>query len=176
MDNTTVLCMVPLSLALIGLLGIYRWKQLSKRIQQRKEPDGHQHVASGCDETARDCGWCAHPMEFPCGSDKSRPVTPVAGMFSISRPCCDEDSCIRKELNDIIDPEAPIVQRIHVAACEVARICGSLNRQELNLCASRLFDLTPECDLTREFATAYQAELAMLMGKADIEKRRSAGI
>ena len=154
------LCAVALSLATIGLLGVFGWKQLNKRSLPSKEPDGHQQVALGYGQTARDCGGCAHSAALPCGTDASPTVTPVADMFAVSRSCCDEDSCIRKELNDIVDPEAPIVQRIHVAACEVARICGSLNRQELNLCASRLFDLTPECDLTEARAPAERSKIA----------------
>ena len=91
------------------------------------------------------------------------------------RPCCDEDYCVRKYLDELADPEATLVDRIQIVACEVARTCHSLRTEELNLCAGRLFGLTPECDLTKLFALAYGIERDSLDGKKQLDKRRSAG-
>ena len=91
------------------------------------------------------------------------------------RPCCDEDYCVRKYLDQIEDPEAPIVERVQAVACEVARTCHSLNTEDLNFCAGRLFGLTPECDLTTLFVLAYGIERDSLDGKKQIEKRGAAG-
>jgi len=91
------------------------------------------------------------------------------------RPCCEGDSCIRKQLDNLLDPAAPIVERIHITACEVARTCGSLEKEDLHSCAGKLFELTPECDLTELFVIAYQTERDALDGRRDLEKRYAAG-
>jgi hypothetical protein len=93
-----------------------------------------------------------------------------------SRRCCDEDSCIRKDIAHIVDPDSPITDRIYVAAAAVARTCGSLNAEELHVCASRLFDVPAECDLANTFLIAYQTERDVIAGLHDIEKKRAAGL
>jgi hypothetical protein len=91
-----------------------------------------------------------------------------------SRPCCDEDACIRKDIANLLDPESPIADRICVAAAAVARTCGKLNPAEQLFCASRLFDLPAECDLAKTFTIAYQTERDALDGKRDLERKRAA--
>jgi len=93
-----------------------------------------------------------------------------------SRSCCDEDACIRKDIENLLDPDSLIEDRICVAATAVARTCGKLNPTELHFCASRLFDVPAECDLARTFMIAYQTERDALEGKRDLERRRSAGL
>lgn len=93
-----------------------------------------------------------------------------------SRPCCDEDYCVRKYLDQIAEPEAPIVERIQTVACEVARTCHNLKAKDLRLCAGRLFGLTPECDLTSLFVLAYCVERDSMEGKKQIEKHGAAGL
>jgi hypothetical protein len=92
-----------------------------------------------------------------------------------NRPCCDEDYCVRKYLDQIAEPEAPIVQRIQAAACEVARTCHNLRAEDLHVCAGRLFGLTPECDLTSLFVLSYGIERDAMEGKQQIEERGAAG-
>ena len=92
------------------------------------------------------------------------------------RPCCDEDYCVRKYLDQLAEPEAPIVERIQTVACEVARTCHNLRPEDLHLCAGRLFGLTPECDLTSLFVLAYGVERDSMEGKKQIEKRSAAGL
>ncbi len=93
----------------------------------------------------------------------------------MARPCCDEDSCIRKDIANLMEPDSPIEDRVYVAASAVARTCGSLTADELSVCASRLFDSPAGCDLTRAFVIAYQTERDALAGRRDIENRRAAG-
>jgi hypothetical protein len=93
-----------------------------------------------------------------------------------ARPCCDEDVCVRKDIANLLDPNAPIVDRICVAASAVARTCGKLSPAELSVCASRLFDVPGECDLAKTFLVAYQTERDALEGQRDLEKRRAAGL
>ena len=92
-----------------------------------------------------------------------------------ARPCCDEDTCVRRDIANLLDPESPIVDRVCVAASAVARTCGKLTPAELRFCASRLFDVPGECDLAKTFLVAYQTERDALEGKLDLEKRRAAG-
>ena len=92
------------------------------------------------------------------------------------RPCCDEDYCVRKYLDQIAEPEAPLVERIQAAACEVAHTCHNLRAEDLHLCAGRLFGLTPECDLTSLFVMASSVERDSMEGKRQIEKRGAAGL
>ena len=92
------------------------------------------------------------------------------------KPCCDEDYCVRKYLDQLAEPEAPIVERIQTVACEVARTCNNLKPEDLHLCAGRLFGLTPECDLTSLFVLAYGVERDSMEGKKQIEKRRAVGL
>ena len=91
------------------------------------------------------------------------------------RPCCDEDYCVRKYLDQLSDPEAPITERIETVACEVARTCHNLRTEDLHLCAGRLFGLTPECDLTNLFVIAYGVERDSQEGKKQIQKQGAVG-
>lgn len=93
----------------------------------------------------------------------------------VTRPCCDEDACVRKDIAHLLDPDLPIEDRICTAASAVALTCGSLNPSELRYCASRMFDVPPECDLASTFIAAYQTERDALDGKRDLEHRRAAG-
>jgi hypothetical protein len=92
------------------------------------------------------------------------------------KPCCDEDYCVRKYLDQLAEPEAPIAERIQTVACEVAHTCHNLRPEDLHLCAGRLFGLTPECDLTSLFVLAYGVERDSLEGKKQIQKSRTAGL
>jgi len=87
------------------------------------------------------------------------------------RPCCDEDYCVRKYLDQLAEPEAPITERIQTVACEVAHTCHNLKTEDLHLCAGRLFGLTPECDLTSLFVLAYGVERDSMEGDKQIQKR-----
>jgi len=89
------------------------------------------------------------------------------------RPCCDDGACIRKDISNLLDPEAPIEDRIVVAATAVARTCGSLNPQELETCVSRLFEVPVDCRLSKSFVIAYQTERDALDGRREIEERRA---
>jgi len=91
------------------------------------------------------------------------------------RSCCDEESCVRKDIANLLDPEAPIVDRICTAASAVARTCGSLNADELNVCASRLFDVPMDCDLAKAFRRAYQKERDAIAQSPDAAQGRGAG-
>ncbi len=110
----------------------------------------------------------AGPNLTPAHKLESSPVAPT-------RSCCDEDSCIRKDIANLLDPDSPVVDRVYVAATAVARTCGKLTSDELRVCAARLFESPPECDLTKAFVIAYQTERDALAGQRDIEKRRAAG-
>jgi len=92
------------------------------------------------------------------------------------RPCCDLDTCIKKDLAELLEPDSSIVERVHVAACAVARTCGKLTPDQLSFCAAQLFETTPECQLTSEFIIAYQIERDTLDGKRQIAKNRRAGV
>ncbi|HEX6897233.1 MAG TPA: hypothetical protein VF146_18265 [Bryobacteraceae bacterium] len=90
-----------------------------------------------------------------------------------SRPCCDEDYCVRKQLDQLDNPELPLAERIACVASHVARTCQNLTRDELDFCAGRLFELTPECDLTMLFKIAYETEAAALQGRKEIIQARA---
>ena len=91
-----------------------------------------------------------------------------------AKSCCDPDTCIRREIASLLDPDAPIVDRIYVAACAVALTCGKLTTEELHTCASRMFNVTPECELANAFVIAYQTERDARAGRMEIERERAA--
>ena len=91
------------------------------------------------------------------------------------RSCCDEEYCVRKYLDQLTEPESPITERIQTVAGEVARTCNNLRAEDLHLCAGRLFGLTPECDLTRLFVSAYGSECDSMKGKKPIGKGEASG-
>ena len=114
----------------------------------------------------------------PSGIELPSPpaCNPESPFRPLARSCCDEDTCIRKDLATLVDPDSPIEDRVYVAASAVAHTCGKLTAEELSVCATRLFDSPPECDLTKAFVIAYQTERDALAGRRDIEKRRTAGL
>jgi hypothetical protein len=87
--------------------------------------------------------------------------------------CCDPESCIRREVATLLDPDSPIVDRIYVAACAVAATCGELSHAELHTCAAKMFDVTPECELAKAFVIAYQTERDARSGRMDIERLKA---
>jgi len=91
----------------------------------------------------------------------------------IAKSCCDPDTCIRREISSLLDPDSPIVDRIYVAACAVAMTCGELGKDELHACAAKMFDVTPECQLAKAFVVAYQTERDARMGRMEIERQRA---
>jgi hypothetical protein len=91
------------------------------------------------------------------------------------RSCCGTDCCIRKDIEDLLDPDSAIEDRICVTATAVARTCGSLSASELEGCVTKLFDVPGECHLAKTFVVAYQTERDALDGRRDIEARRAAG-
>lgn len=94
-------------------------------------------------------------------------------MPTTSRPCCDQDTCIRTELATLLEPDSSIVDRICVAACVVAQTCGTLGPDDLHSCASKLFDVYPECELTSAFVLAYQTERDAIAERRKLEKCRA---
>src|SRR5580658_5935934 len=72
--------------------------------------------------------------------------------------CRGQDTCIRAELTELLDPDSSIVDRLLIAACVAAQTCRSLGANDLRSCASKLFDVPAECKLTDAFVMAYQTE------------------
>ena len=94
-------------------------------------------------------------------------------MATNSKPCCDQDTCIRKEIASLLQPDAPITDRICLAACVVAQTCSNLMEDDLHQCAARLFDVPPECELTKAFVVAYETERDAMVDRREAEKLRS---
>ena len=90
-----------------------------------------------------------------------------------AKSCCDPDTCIRREIASLLDPDAPILDRIYVAACAVAQSCGELTPQEVHACAARMFDVSPECELSKAFAIAYQTERDVSSARTELENQRA---
>lgn len=91
-----------------------------------------------------------------------------------AKACCDPNVCVRREVANLLDPDAPIVDRIYVAACAVANTCGELSLRELNACAAKMFDVSPNCELAKAFVVAYQTERDARDGRIEIERERAA--
>ncbi len=91
----------------------------------------------------------------------------------IAKSCCDPDTCIRREISSLLDPDSPIVDRIYVAPCAVAMTCGELSKDELHACGAKMFDVPPECQLTKAFVVAYQTERDARLGRIEIERERA---
>jgi len=89
------------------------------------------------------------------------------------RACCGEEACIQRELSRLLEPDAPIVDRISVAACIVAQTCRNAERTDLEQCAARLFNVPPECELTAVFIEVYRAECKAIVERSESEKLRS---
>jgi hypothetical protein len=84
--------------------------------------------------------------------------------------CRGENTCIRAELTQRLDPDSSIVDRLLVAACVAAQTCRSLGANDLRSCASKLFDVPAECKLTDAFVMAYQTERDRMAGRRQTEK------
>jgi hypothetical protein len=89
-------------------------------------------------------------------------------MATISTSSCDEG--IRTDLA-VMAPDSSIVDRLLLAAWEAARACRSLSANDLRSCASKVFDVPPECELSSAFAMAYQNEPDAMAGRRQFEKR-----
>jgi hypothetical protein len=92
---------------------------------------------------------------------------------STSRPCCGDNTCIRTEIATLLGPDSSIVDRILLGACILARTCRCLSPNDLRNCASKLFGLSPECELSSAFVSAYQNERDAIAGHRQIEKHRA---
>ncbi len=77
---------------------------------------------------------------------------------------------MRKELGSLLHPDHPIVDRVCLAACVVAQTCGNVAEGELQECAAKLFDVPPECELSRAFVMAYEAERRAIALRRQVEK------
>jgi hypothetical protein len=87
-----------------------------------------------------------------------------------STACCGHDTCIRKELAALLEPDSSILDRICVTANVVAQTCSSLGTTDLQSCASKLFNVFPECELTSEFVRAYRTERDRIAARRRIER------
>ena len=75
----------------------------------------------------------------------------------MSSRCCDEGACPGKGIAGLLHTDSSIIDQIRIAACAVSGICGKLSVEEMRLCASRLFNVVPECTLADAFVAAYEA-------------------
>ncbi len=87
--------------------------------------------------------------------------------------CRGQNTCIRAELPELLDPDGSIVDRLLLAACVAAQTCRSLGTNDLRSCASQLFDVPLECELTDAFVMAYQTERDRMAGHRQTEKHRT---
>lgn len=84
--------------------------------------------------------------------------------------CRGQDTCIRAELTELLDPDGSIVDRLLLGACVAAQTCRSLGANDLRSCASKLFDVPADCKLTDAFVMAYQTERDRMAGRRQTEK------
>src|SRR5579863_2637845 len=84
--------------------------------------------------------------------------------------CRGQNTCIRAELSELLDPDSSLVDRVLLAACVAAQTCRSLGANDLRSCASGLFDVPLECKLSDAFVHAYQAERYAMTGRRELEK------
>jgi hypothetical protein len=68
--------------------------------------------------------------------------------------CCDRALCA--------GTDSSLVDRLLLAACVAAQTCRSLTPTDLRTCATKLFDVPPECELASAFVMAYQVERRQL--------------
>jgi hypothetical protein len=90
-------------------------------------------------------------------------------MATISTYACDPG--IRTDLATLMEPDSSIVNRLLLAACVAAKTCRGLSANELRSCASKLFDVSEECELSSAFVMAYQNERDAMAGRYQFEKR-----
>jgi hypothetical protein len=74
------------------------------------------------------------------------------------RSCCDESSCPRAEIVRLLSPDDPIENDVDQLAAMTAERCPGLNREGLEYCFTRTFEMPPECQLFERFCSAYDAE------------------
>ncbi|HYL76041.1 MAG TPA: hypothetical protein VEU96_17660 [Bryobacteraceae bacterium] len=91
----------------------------------------------------------------------------------IAKSCCDPDTCIRREISSLLDPDSPIVDSICVAAYAVAMTCGERSKDELHDCASKLFDVAPQRHVANAFEVAYHAERDARLGRMENERQHA---
>jgi len=70
-----------------------------------------------------------------------------------------------------MEPDSSIVDRLLLAACVAAQTCRSLSANDLRSCASTLFEVPPESELSTAFVMAYQNERDAMAGRRQLEKR-----
>jgi hypothetical protein len=94
-------------------------------------------------------------------------------MATTYRPNCGQHACIRDQLTALLEPDSSIVDRLLLVACVVAQTCGSLAAGDLRRCATSLFGVRAESELTGAFITAYQNERDRMAGRRQMEKYRA---
>jgi hypothetical protein len=156
----------------VGLLGLLlvslRLRRWRRSVQDRK---------NSCPRPIAEGSSCHANLEPNDSSQFFQLEAAAQGAAARIKPkhCCDEDTCIKKDIEELLEPDSSITDRVRVAACAVARTCGRLSPDDLSFCAAQLFEVTPECHLTEEFIVAYQIERDALDGKREIAKNRGAG-
>jgi hypothetical protein len=90
------------------------------------------------------------------------------------KPCYDRNTCIRREVSSLLDPDSPIVDRIYVAACAVAMTCGERSAEEIHVCAARMFDVTPQSELAKAFVFVHKSERDARDGRMQTERQLAA--
>jgi hypothetical protein len=73
-----------------------------------------------------------------------------------TRSCCDESSCPRAEIVRLLSPDDPIENDVDELAARTADLCPSLNREGLEYCFTRTFEMPTECQLFERFCSAYE--------------------
>jgi len=82
---------------------------------------------------------------------------------------CNREICPREIVTLAIDPRVRLRNTVREVAAEVAKLCGSVEEEDLKRCFSRLFQIGPDCLLWREFAREYQAARASLNQREDLK-------
>jgi hypothetical protein len=72
-------------------------------------------------------------------------------MATAYRPNCGQDTCIRVQFTALLEPSTSVVDRVLLVACVLAQTCGSLAAKDLRRCASGLFGVGDESELSRAF-------------------------
>lgn len=54
--------------------------------------------------------------------------------------------------------QTSLEEKLLAAARSAAQTCRSLSADDLRKCATKLFDVPPECELVSEFVMAYETE------------------
>ncbi len=72
--------------------------------------------------------------------------------------CCDEPSCPRADIVRFLSPDEPIEQDVDELAFVAAHSCPALDREGLEFCFTRAFEIPGECQLFDRFCTQYAVE------------------